>query len=144
MKTIILLVLITISASAVRSQPDSTQVNSQLKKEAITLNDSVFNSGVQAAKKYYKGYKVAAGTTLAVTILNPLIGLAPAIGTTVGKPGDLMHPDYEMLKNPVYYNGYISESKKIQTRKVWNKYLLGVGIDIAVISIIYGSILLAK
>lgn len=96
------------------------------------LKDSLFNAGSSAAYQHYKGYKGAASGTLITTIISPILGLAPAIGTTSGVPDELMHPSYDFLKNPKYYDGYTTTAKRIRSKKVWNKYLLGFGINLAI------------
>lgn len=54
-----------------------------------------------------------------------------------------MHPNYDSLKNPSYFNGYTSEAKRIRTRKAWNKYI-GFAIDVGIAGIVYWAILVSN
>lgn len=119
---------------------NNDDVYSYTNKKPIIISDTVaFMQGVEAAGKYYKNYKGIATTTFVVSLLNPLIGLAPAIGGTTGEP-DLMHINFDKLKNIGYYNGYVYQSKSIRNKKVWKNWLYGsaisVGVTVAVISIL--------
>jgi hypothetical protein len=96
-------------------------------------NSSLFFQGEKDAKKYYKGYKGSGTATLVTSIvLSSFIGLVPAITTSTTDPIDsnLNYPNSDLMKKPEYYNGYVSQAKKIKQKKVWSSWLVGLGVNI--------------
>ena len=108
--------------------------------DPVISQDSSYNKGMLAAKKNYKGYKGPATTTFIVSILSPILGLAPAIGASSSTPSDLYHSDYDKLKDPSYYKGYAITAKKIRSDKVWKNWAYGTVIDILAIGATYSII----
>ena len=93
-----------------------------------------YKLGQKDAMQYYKGYKGAANGTLATgLLLSPLLGLVPAIATTIQIPEDinLHYPDSNKMKNTDYYNGYTKKSFQIKKQKVWTNWGITFGLGFA-------------
>lgn len=135
MKTLILFILlIPAIAFGQNNKPDDVY---SIPKQSTAKKLHHYQTGLIDAGKNYKSYKSAATTTLIVSILNPILGLAPAIGSTSGNPTILTPLNYDLLKDPNYYNAYNFQAKKIRSKKVWNNWLFGTGINIVASFITY-------
>jgi len=106
-------------------------------KESISTIGAVNSVGSLDAKKYYKGYKGAGTGTLIVSIINPILGLAPAIGLTSGTPLDLMYPNEELMKDQKYRDDYIYTAKRIRSKKVWRNWGVGLAFNVVVGVVVY-------
>lgn len=106
-------------------------------KESTSTIGAINSVGSLDAKKYYKGYKGAGTSTLIVSIINPILGLAPAIGLTSGTPLDLMYPNEELMKDQKYRDDYIYTAKKIRSRKVWRNWGVGLAFNAVVGVVVY-------
>ncbi len=125
-----------------------TQVKPQ--QEAVKVTDEVFYvkdaslkivektngkesyvQGQEDAAIYYRKHKAAAGWTCATTILtNPLLGLIPAVATSLTPPAvhNLNAPSLEKLKIPEYSRGYNDFAKKKKRQKVWINFGIGTAV----------------
>ena len=134
MKTLILLILMLPAfASAQVKNNDDVYFSTH----PIANKLPSYQKGLSDAQKNYKFYKSAATTTFIVSILSPILGLAPAIGGTSGTPNIITPLNYDLLKNPDYNKGYEYQAKKLRSKKVWNNWLIGTGINIAASIITY-------
>ena len=109
-------------------------------KESISSIGAISSAGSLDAKKYYKGYKGAGTGTLIVSIINPILGLAPAIGLTSGTPLDLMYPNEELMKDQKYRDDYIYTAKSIRSKKVWRNWAVGLAFNVVVGVVVYTAI----
>lgn len=135
MKRLIVLLLVSIPF-VLSAQIKNTDDVYSIPKQNIPDNHN-YQKGLIDAKNNYKSYKSAATTTFIVSILSPILGLAPAIGGTSGNPAILTPLNYDLLKNPDYNNAYTSQAKKIQSKKVWYNWFIGTGINIVASIITY-------
>ena len=104
--------------------------------------EDYFRQGQLDAKTHYTAHKPAGSGTLLTTIfLSPIVGLVPAIITSTTEPEDanLGYPNKELMQNPEYYNGYTQSAKKIKSRKVWTNWGIGVGINLAVYTLLLNA-----
>ena len=92
------------------------------------------------AFKYYRGYRPPVMITMIITSVGtPIIGVIPAKILTSNPPKDknLICPDKELMKNPVYYNAYYQKANEIKYKKVWMGWKLGfianIGLTVAFI-----------
>lgn len=80
----------------------------------------MFQQGQNDAKIYYKGYKGAGtGTFLISFLLNPVLGLIPAIACSSSSPNTskMSFPRTELTRNVDYMSGYTQEAKTKKTRR---------------------------
>lgn len=115
------------SFSANAQSMKDTIVNS-----ALTIrNDSLYQNGIKAAEKNYKGYKTISTITLVTTIFDLPLGLIPFGSALLTKP-NLTKIDDLQLKEPNYYNGYFDKAKSIRKKKVGKNLVIGSGIFLVV------------
>lgn len=124
------------------SSPVPTQT--YVKEEQMSKQDyaDMFRQGKSDAKIYYKGYKGAGtGTFLTTLFLGPIVGLVPAIATSVSTPNEdhLTFPNVALTKNPDYVTGYTQEAKKKKSRKVWGNYGIATGIIVVLVGVAAGN-----
>jgi hypothetical protein len=95
-------------------------------------NDDLFAKGQLDASRYYKGYTGAGTGILIVSLFSPIAGFIPAIVCSSSKPKEenLQYPNIEIMKNINYYQGYITNAKKIKQRKVWTNWGIGLGVNL--------------
>lgn len=103
----------------------------------------MFYRGEADAVKFYTRYKAASTTTLVVSLISPLAGLAPAVGFSVIKPQkrNLNYPNPELIKNPEYFYGYSNKAKKMKRSKVWTNFGIGAGVNVAVTLVAFVAVL---
>ncbi|WP_254561409.1 hypothetical protein [Dyadobacter diqingensis] len=87
------------------------------------------------AERNYRGYKGAATGTLIASLVSPLIGLIPAIATSVSTPkiDNLGYPSEELFKKPDYNRSYTKKAKKIKSGKVWKNWGIGFGANLLLV-----------
>jgi len=124
------------------SSPVPTQT--YVKEEPMSKQDyaDMFRQGKSDAKIYYKGYKGAGtGTFLTTLFLGPIVGLVPAIATSVSTPNEdhLTFPNVALTKNPDYVTGYTQEAKRKKSRKVWGNYGIATGIIVVLVGVAAGN-----
>jgi hypothetical protein len=117
---------------------DAQHLTVSIAPTALTNANSVQNLYMQGrtdAARHYKGYTGAGTGTLVTSLLSPLVGLIPAAicSSTEPQESNLNFPDYELMKNADYYNGYTQASKKIKSRKVWTNWGIGLGANLVAI-----------
>lgn len=117
-------------------------------KAAVIKNNSQtpINWKFQAendAIRYYRGYRGAqAGTFWTSLLFGPIIGLIPAIATSVKKPTKqvyLQYPNAEYFNNPEYKETYMHRAYKRKKHKVWGMYALGSGLSIGLSAFIIAA-----
>ncbi|MFD2999199.1 hypothetical protein ACFS7Z_02415 [Pontibacter toksunensis] len=101
----------------------------------------IYNQGQAEAITYYDGYKAAGTAVLITSLLSPLVGLVPAIGTSATPPKthNLDAPSMELLQQPDYASGYRKSARKIKSGKVWKNWGIGLGANIIAILLISNS-----
>jgi hypothetical protein len=133
------------SSSNVNYASTPAPVQTYVKEEqSMSKQDyaDMFRQGKSDAKIYYKGYKGAGtGTFLTTLILGPIVGLVPAIATSVSTPNEdhLTFPNVALTKNPDYVTGYTQEAKKKKSRKVWGNYGIATGIIVVLVGVAAGN-----
>lgn len=92
--------------------------------------DNLYLQGTNDAAMYYRGYKGAATGTLVVSILSPVLGLVPALATSVSPPSSrsLSYPSSELYAQPDYARGYHDRARKMKSKKVWTNFGIGAGV----------------
>lgn len=87
------------------------------------------------AERNYKGYKGAAVGTLIASLISPIVGLIPAIATSVSTPKmvNLGYPSEELFKKPDYNRSYTKKAKKIKSGKVWRNWGIGFGANLVLV-----------
>ncbi len=124
----------------IKKNTDDVYEPKLVSKESVSAIGAVNSVGSLDAKKYYKGYKGAGTGTLIVSIINPILGLAPAIGLTSGTPLDLMYPNEELMKDQKYRDDYIYTAKRIRSKKVWRNWGVGLAFNVVVGVVVYTAI----
>lgn len=101
----------------------------------------LYNQGQTEAVTYYDGYKAAGTAVLITSLLSPLVGLVPAIATSVTPPKtqNLDAPSLELLQQPDYASGYRKSARKIKSGKVWKNWGIGLGANIIAVLLISKS-----
>lgn len=109
--------------------------NEQQADEPKKPKENLFIKGQVDAARYYHGYKAASGTTLAVSLLSPLVGLVPAIGCSLTPPKEknLGYPDSDLFLNNDYKHGYIQSAKKIKSGKIWRNWGTALGVNLILV-----------
>lgn len=102
-------------------------------KPAIEKLDGkdLYLQGQEDAAVFYRKYRAAAGWTCATTILfTPLIGVIPAVATSLSPPAiyNLGVPNIEKLKIPEYSRGYTDFAKKKKRQRVWMNFGIGTAV----------------
>ena len=97
-----------------------------------------YNRGQIDAETFYEGYKTASTSVLVVSLISPLAGLVPAIGTssTPPKTHNLDVPNHQLLNNPDYAAGYRKKARKIKSGKVWTNWAIGLGANLVAVFLI--------
>lgn len=101
----------------------------------------LYSQGQAEAVTYYDGYKAAGTAVLITSLLSPLIGLVPAIGTSATPPKthNLDAPNMQLLQQPDYASGYRKSARKIKSGKVWKNWGIGLGANIIAVLLITNS-----
>ena len=112
-------------------------------KEVVRSNNET-ESGIEAnmavkgredAQDNYFGDNSGKGGTMATVIVaGDIIGLIPAIAcaSTTPKRENLNYPSEKLMRNKEYSTSYKHEAHKIKRNKVWNGYLVGALVNVAV------------
>lgn len=103
------------------------------KKEEADIN--YFIKGQRDADRFYQDYKTASVSTLIVSLLSPLVGLIPALATSLSRPKEvnLGFPDTKLFKRKDYRRGYKLRAKKIKSRKVWTNWGVALGVNFLIV-----------
>ncbi len=112
-----------------------------ISKDSASLTNSqidYYQKGQSDAKKYYKDYSTSVTATLAVSIVNPLIGVIPVVICSVTKPKDknLNYPNADLMKNPVYYKGYTQNAMRIKQGKIWTNWGIVTGAEAVTVGVL--------
>jgi hypothetical protein len=110
--------------------------------QKILINDTtgknespkkLFLQGQVDAARFYKGYRGATTSTLIVSLISPIVGLIPAIvcSKTNPKPGKLSYPDPQLFHKTEYQRGYLTQSKRIKSKKVWRNWGIALAFNVA-------------
>lgn len=98
--------------------------------------NQLYAQGFADSKVHYTRYSGAVSGTIFVTLLvNPIIGLIPAIAcsSTTPKQFRLDVPIKETSSDPNYMMGYRAGAKKKKSAKVWTGFGIGVAVYIPLI-----------
>jgi len=108
------------------------------------LSDSnMYQQGILDARRLYPARNTGAGGTLFTSlILDPVLGLVPAIicSSHPPKTSNLGVENADLLYNEEYMKGYTEEAHKIKKKKVWIGYGAGSAAYFAIIGIYFASI----
>jgi len=118
---------------------NAKDANSQTVVTEQTNENDMFSKGKSDAKSFYRGQNSGSGWTAAATILtSPLLGAIPAALCATTEPNDdnLMYPNSSLMKNADYNKGYINESRKIKSKKVWKTFGISSAVWLGLILII--------
>ena len=113
-------------------------ITSKEKEPGWTSNENYFVKGQSDCIAYYSKYKGASTGTLVVSLLSPLVGLVPAVATSLTPPKDrnLDYPSTELFANQDYQNGYRSKAWNIKSRKVWRNWGIALGANVILFAIV--------
>jgi hypothetical protein len=100
---------------------------------------SLYDIGAAHAHQYYDQYDEAQYSTLAISLVAPPAGLVFAIisASTTPSKRNLGFPSSTLWDSYQYRQGYARKARKIKGHKVWDKFGLGLGINIALAAAIY-------
>lgn len=127
MKTIVSLMMAFLPFIALSQQPDNIYGD---EKARSIVNDQMmsnedYKAGSNAAIKYFHAKPAGTATFLATGLVNPVIGLAPAIAISSSTPNKVTHPNGDKMKNEAYYQGYTNTAKRLKNRAVWRNFAAG-------------------
>ena len=107
--------------------------NSSLEVNYSAFNEDLYAKGKMDAKRYYKVNPGGAASILALTMVNPLLGLIPAAAfSRYSSDEDYLNPNIALMRKYDYKAGYTTEASSIKKRKKWMLYGIGLGINIAI------------
>ena len=143
MKKYLLLIMVTTAGSfSVKAQI--------VKSEKIILTDIVnehmyteqYIKGVRDAERHFKSYKKASKITYYSSIVNPLIGLVPAItnSNTMIPESKLNFTNEDLMNNPDYYYGYTHQASRVNKAQIWKKWRQGSVISLAITGLVLGAV----
>ena len=143
MKKYLLLIMVTIASSfSLKAQI--------VKSEKIILtnivNEYMFTEqyirGVRDAEKHFKSYEESAKITYYSSIVNPLIGLVPAItnSNTMIPESKLNFTNEDLMNNPDYYYGYTHQASRVNKAQIWKKWRQGSVISLAITGLVLGAV----
>lgn len=122
---------------------DSTIAVFQAVMSFILLSDSNrYQQGVLDAQRLYpKKNTGAGGTFFTCFLLDPILGLIPAIicSSTPPKTNNLGVADADLLNDTEYMRGYTEEAHKMKKKKVWTGFGAGTGAYLVVLAIYFGG-----
>lgn len=128
--------------SSINSNPVATYNDTPSSQEtrSSTFSTNDYMRGMNDASRYYRGYKGAGTATLITTLVFSPIGLVTAIGCSVSSPNEhnLMVPDYKLMDNPTYADGYRKKAWRKKAGRVWGNFAIGIGVNIAATLILIG------
>ena len=107
-----------------------------------TPSISNFEQGQLVASKYYYVPKSDESLVLTTTsLLTPLVGgIAAAIESNKEiKDENLNYLNKALINNTEYKNGYKQMAIKIRKKKIYNKFLLGTGFNLAIVLFLIGQ-----
>ena len=127
--------------------PESGPVTASTQKDAYvgsvpvaTPENSLqqYNRGQTDAEMFYEGYKTASTVVLVTSLLSPIAGLLPAVGTSSSPPKtqNLDVPYHQLMQNPDYAAGYRKKARKMKSGKVWTNWAIGLGANLVAIMLI--------
>ncbi len=121
-----------------------------VKSEKIILADIVnehmytdqYIKGVRDAEHHFKSFKKAGKITYYSSIVNPLIGLVPAIANsnTMIPESKLNFTNEDLMNNPDYYYGYTHQASRVNKAQIWKKWRQGSVISLAITGLVLGAV----
>lgn len=107
--------------------------------EFLRAHLSLYDIGSTHADKFYDQYTDAQWATFATTLVFSPAGLILAIITSSITPSaaNLGYPNSTLWKNREYKMGYKKQAKDTKKYKVWDKFGLGVGINLTIGALVY-------
>ena len=111
------------------------------KNKKVETDINYFIKGQRDADRFYQDYKTASISTLVISLLSPLVGLIPALATSLSRPkeGNLGYPNSELFKRKDYRRGYKHRAKKIKSRKVWTNWGVALGVNFIIVLFMISS-----
>jgi hypothetical protein len=98
----------------------------------------MYSKGLLDGENVYERYGGAAKSTFIVSLLNPVLGLVPAIACASMVPADrnLMLPPSTHISDPNYLAGYREAAYKKKKKAVWNSFGQGAVLSVFALIII--------
>lgn len=126
-------------------KPEQSSDNKQVIQPIYTKKEysDMFQQGQNDAKIYYRGYKGAGtGTFLTTFLLNPVLGLIPAIACSSTSPNEsnMSFPRAELKRDIDYMSGYTQEAKAKKTKKVWGNFGIATGVYVVVVAALLSNV----
>ena len=92
--------------------------------------------------KHFKSYEESAKITYYSSIVNPLIGLVPAIANsnTMIPESKLNFTNEDLMNNPDYYYGYTHQASRVNKAQIWKKWRQGSVISLAITGLVLGAV----
>ena len=106
-----------------------------LNGERIPISpDAMFLQGRSDALENYLGSKAAEVGVLAVTSIQPIFGILTATLVTMELPKEvnLNYPDSVLMEDNSYKTGYVDQAMKKKEKRVMNRLLIGIAVNLAV------------
>ena len=102
-----------------------------------TPSISNFEQGQLDASKFYYVPKSDESLVLTTTtLLTPVVG---GIAAAIESNKDLNYLNKTLINNTEYKNGYKQMAIKIRKKKIYNKFLLGTGFNLAIVLFLIGQ-----
>ena len=104
-----------------------------------TTGHDLYTRGQFDASRFYRAKFT--GTFLVTALLNPLLGLIPAITCSSNPPKEynLGYPSSNLMNNQDYHKGYATKAHRMKKTKVWVNYIVGTCVYITAIAVIAAS-----
>jgi hypothetical protein len=125
------------------SQNDSCFYQLLNDETLILLSDSNrYEQGVLDAQRLYpKKHTGAGGTFFTCFLLDPVLGLIPALicSSSPPKTENLGVTNADLLNDTEYMRGYTDEAHKLKKKKVWTGFTAGTGAYLVVVAVYLGG-----
>lgn len=88
------------------------------------------------ANKHYKMHKASTAGVTALSVLNPIVGLALVlpVAKTTPRYENLGSPDMDILQDRIYYEAYSQEAKKMKAKRAWIGFGVGSVVSIGILT----------
>jgi len=106
-----------------------------LNGERIPISpDAMFLQSRSDALENYPGSKAAEVGVLAITSIQPIFGILTATLVTMELPKEvnLNYPDSVLMEDNSYKIGYVDQATKKKEKRVMNRLLIGIAVNLAV------------
>lgn len=106
---------------------------------SIAEGGDLYTQGTLDAQNQYSGKHTGAGGTFATcALINPVLGLIPALLCTSNPPKteNLGVKDANLLQDEEYMKGYSEQAHKMKKKKVWTAFGAGTATYAAVLAVV--------